>query len=188
MADVHPETLIAAAGPLLARVAEEKGFTRLAVFGSVARHRAREDSDIDLLVQPPPDTSIGDLLAMRHTFEQILGRPVDLVSYGGLRPDRDDDMTATGKRHDFMIDYEVGFDDEGNILGVDYLYAARCGFSSDLSGPVTDRAPMMKPTASRIATSSASARATATARSISCDRLMRWFGSAWLMTISKAVA
>jgi predicted nucleotidyltransferase len=92
LADVHPETLIAAAGPLLARVAEEKGFTRLAVFGSVARHRAREDSDIDLLVQPPPDTSIGDLLAMRHTFEQILGRPVDLVSYGGLRPDRDDDI------------------------------------------------------------------------------------------------
>ncbi len=49
-------------------------------------------------------------------------------------------MTATGKRHDFLIDYEVGFDDEGNILGVDYVYAARCGFSSDLSGPVTDRA------------------------------------------------
>lgn len=92
LADVHPETLIAAAGPLLARVAEERGFTRLAVFGSVARHRAREDSDIDLLVQPPPDTSITDLLAMRHTFEQILGRPVDLVTYGGLRPGRDDDI------------------------------------------------------------------------------------------------
>lgn len=92
LADVHPETLIAAAGPLLARVAEERGFTRLAVFGSVARHRAREDSDIDLLVQPPPDTSIGDLLAMRHTFEQILGCPVDLVTYGGLRPGRDDDI------------------------------------------------------------------------------------------------
>jgi len=57
-----------------------------------------------------------------------------------IRPDRDDDFTATGKRHDFLIDYEVGFDDEGNILGVDYMYAARCGFSSDLSGPVTDRA------------------------------------------------
>ncbi|WP_274630189.1 xanthine dehydrogenase molybdopterin binding subunit [Arvimicrobium flavum] len=57
-----------------------------------------------------------------------------------IRPDRDDDMTATGKRHDFVIDYEVGFDDDGNILGVDYVYAARCGFSSDLSGPVTDRA------------------------------------------------
>ncbi|MCO5064898.1 MAG: xanthine dehydrogenase molybdopterin binding subunit [Rhizobiaceae bacterium] len=57
-----------------------------------------------------------------------------------IRPDRDDDMTATGKRHDFLIDYEVGFDDEGNIHGVDFTFAARCGFSSDLSGPVTDRA------------------------------------------------
>ncbi|TIS84847.1 MAG: xanthine dehydrogenase molybdopterin binding subunit, partial [Mesorhizobium sp.] len=37
-------------------------------------------------------------------------------------------------------DYEVGFDDEGNILGVDFTYALRCGFSADLSGPVGDRA------------------------------------------------
>ena len=36
-----------------------------------------------------------------------------------IRPDRDDDMTATGKRHDFVIDYEVGFDDEGRIEAVD---------------------------------------------------------------------
>ncbi|MFC6488333.1 xanthine dehydrogenase molybdopterin binding subunit [Nitratireductor sp. GCM10026969] len=57
-----------------------------------------------------------------------------------LRPDRDDDMTATGKRHDFLIDYEVGFDEDGTILGADFTYAARCGFSADLSGPVTDRA------------------------------------------------
>ncbi|MBY8917801.1 xanthine dehydrogenase molybdopterin binding subunit [Nitratireductor sp. L1-7-SE] len=63
-----------------------------------------------------------------------LNRPVK------LRPDRDDDMTATGKRHDFLIDYEVGFDDEGAILGVDFTYAARCGYAADLSGPVTDRA------------------------------------------------
>jgi xanthine dehydrogenase large subunit len=57
-----------------------------------------------------------------------------------IRPDRDDDMSATGKRHDFIVDYEVGFDDDGTILGVDYHFAARCGFSADLSGAVTDRA------------------------------------------------
>ncbi|WP_284776082.1 xanthine dehydrogenase molybdopterin binding subunit [Agrobacterium sp. lyk4-40-TYG-31] len=57
-----------------------------------------------------------------------------------MRPDRDEDMTATGKRHDFRVDYELGFDDEGRIHAVDATYAARCGFSSDLSGPVTDRA------------------------------------------------
>lgn len=57
-----------------------------------------------------------------------------------LRPDRDDDMVATGKRHDFLNTYEVGFDDEGRILAVEGTFAARCGFSADLSGPVTDRA------------------------------------------------
>src|SRR5690606_14134222 len=57
-----------------------------------------------------------------------------------LRLDRDEDMTATGKRHDFAIDYDVGFDDDGRILGIDYTFALRAGFSADLSGPVGDRA------------------------------------------------
>ncbi len=56
-----------------------------------------------------------------------------------IRPDRDDDMIVTGKRHDFLVDYEVGFDDEGEICAVDATFAARCGSSADLSGPVTDR-------------------------------------------------
>ncbi len=57
-----------------------------------------------------------------------------------VRPDRDDDMIATGKRHDFRIDYDVGFDGEGRILAVDGVLTARCGFSVDLSGAVSDRA------------------------------------------------
>ncbi|WP_051625761.1 xanthine dehydrogenase molybdopterin binding subunit [Kozakia baliensis] len=57
-----------------------------------------------------------------------------------LRLDRDDDMMMTGKRHDFVVDYEVGFDDAGHILAVDMVLAARCGWSADLSGPVVDRA------------------------------------------------
>ena len=57
-----------------------------------------------------------------------------------IRPDRDQDMTATGKRHDFVVDYDVAFDAEGRIQAVEGSWAARCGYSSDLSGPVTDRA------------------------------------------------
>ena len=57
-----------------------------------------------------------------------------------LRPDRDDDFQITGKRHDFVIDYEVGFDETGRIHAVEGDFYARCGFSADLSGPVTDRA------------------------------------------------
>jgi len=56
-----------------------------------------------------------------------------------LRLDRDDDMIMTGKRHDFVIDYDVGFDDTGRIHGIDFMFASRCGFSADLSGPVNDR-------------------------------------------------
>jgi xanthine dehydrogenase large subunit len=56
-----------------------------------------------------------------------------------LRLDRDDDMIMTGKRHDFVIDYDVGFDATGRIHGIDFMFASRCGFSADLSGPVNDR-------------------------------------------------
>jgi len=57
-----------------------------------------------------------------------------------LRVNRDDDMMITGKRHDFRIDYEVGYDDEGHILGADITLLSRCGYSTDYSGPVNDRA------------------------------------------------
>ncbi len=65
---------------------------------------------------------------------QRTGRPVK------IRLDRDDDMTITGKRHAFLIDYDVGFDDEGRILGIDFMQAADCGYAPDLSDSVCDRA------------------------------------------------
>jgi xanthine dehydrogenase large subunit len=67
----------------------------------------------------------------RHT-----GRPVK------VRYDRDDDITITGKRHDYLVGYDVGFDPAGRILGLDLMFASRCGFSADLSGPVNDRTVM----------------------------------------------
>jgi len=57
-----------------------------------------------------------------------------------IRPDRDDDFSITGKRHDFVVDYDVGYTAEGKIQAVAATFAARAGFSADLSGPVTDRA------------------------------------------------
>ncbi len=65
---------------------------------------------------------------------QRTGRPAKCIY------DRDDDFMLTGKRHDFRIDYRVGFDDEGRILGLDVTQAARCGMSFDLSQPIADRA------------------------------------------------
>ena len=57
-----------------------------------------------------------------------------------LRPDRDDDMMITGKRHDFHYRYEVGYGEDGTIEGVSVDMTSRCGFSADLSGPVMTRA------------------------------------------------
>ena len=56
-----------------------------------------------------------------------------------LRLDRDVDMIMTGKRHDFVVDYDIGFDESGRIRGIDFTFASRCGISADLSGPVNDR-------------------------------------------------
>lgn len=63
----------------------------------------------------------------------ITGRPVK------LRLDRDDDMRMTGKRHDFEISYDVGFDEDGRILGIAFVQKLKCGFATDLSGAVADR-------------------------------------------------
>ncbi|MCI0516879.1 MAG: xanthine dehydrogenase molybdopterin binding subunit [Woeseiaceae bacterium] len=64
---------------------------------------------------------------------QKTGRPCK------LRLDRDDDMLMTGKRHDFVIDYEAGFDDSGRIDGIEFTFASRCGMSVDMSGAINDR-------------------------------------------------
>jgi len=63
-----------------------------------------------------------------------LDRPVK------LRPDRDDDFMITGRRHGFEYSYEVGFDDEGRVLGAEIDMVSNAGFSTDLSGPVMTRA------------------------------------------------
>lgn len=89
---VHPEALIEAAGPVLRTVAAERNYSQLGVFGSVARGQAREDSDIDLIVQPPEGTSSFDFIRFKQLIETILGREVDLISYDGLTPGLDDDI------------------------------------------------------------------------------------------------
>jgi xanthine dehydrogenase large subunit len=57
-----------------------------------------------------------------------------------LRLRRDDDMQATGKRHDFLFRYEIGFDDTGRIDAAVIDMAARSGNVADLSAGVVARA------------------------------------------------
>ena len=79
--------------------------------------------------------SQGNSLAVATAVVAMMtGRPAS------MRYDRDDDMMITGKRHDFRIDYRVGFDDDGRIEGIEFEQYCRCGWSIDLSLPVADRA------------------------------------------------
>lgn len=90
--EVHPEVLLEAAAPILRALAAERGYSRLAVFGSVARRQARQDSDIDLVVEAPAGTSSFGFVGFQQLIEQVLGREVDLIDYGGLKPSIDDDV------------------------------------------------------------------------------------------------
>ena len=92
LSGVHPELLLEAAAPVLKALAAEHGYERLAVFGSVARQQAHQHSDIDLLVEAPDGASSFDFLLFKRLIENVLGREVDLASYGGLKPDVDDDI------------------------------------------------------------------------------------------------
>lgn len=49
-------------------------------------------------------------------------------------------MIMTGKRHDFIAEFDVGFDEEGRVAGVAFELASRCGRSADLSAAINDRA------------------------------------------------
>jgi len=66
-------------------IACERGVTSVQVFGSVARGDARPDSDVDFLVQFEPGRSLLDLGGFLDEVEELLGRPVHVVSTGGLQ-------------------------------------------------------------------------------------------------------
>ncbi|PFG73561.1 nucleotidyltransferase family protein [Tepidiforma thermophila] len=55
------------------------------LFGSRARGEADEQSDIDLLVELEPGRTLLDLGGLQYELEQLLGRPVDVVTERGLK-------------------------------------------------------------------------------------------------------
>jgi xanthine dehydrogenase large subunit len=79
-------------------------------------------------VQPAQFAALA-ALAAHHT-----GRPVK------IRLDRDDDFLITGKRHDFAFHYDAASDANGRLAAFDLTLSSRCGFSTDYSHQVNDRA------------------------------------------------
>ena len=68
------------------RIAAMHGAMNVRVFGSVARGEARQDSDLDLLVDTGPETSSGFPVGLVLDLEEILGYKVEVVTEKGLNP------------------------------------------------------------------------------------------------------
>ena len=60
------------------------GVLRMDLFGSVARGQAHDDSDVDVLVDLAPGATYEQLFDLRERLQQLLGRPVDVVTRGGV--------------------------------------------------------------------------------------------------------
>jgi hypothetical protein len=68
-------------------ILKKYGVRRAGVFGSVVRGEAREDSDVDILVEiERDDISLLDFVGIKLELEEALGRKVDLVEYSAIKP------------------------------------------------------------------------------------------------------
>jgi hypothetical protein len=63
------------------------GVLDIALFGSTARNTARQDSDIDILVSFDGPANSARYFGVQFYLEDLLGRPVDLVTNKALRPE-----------------------------------------------------------------------------------------------------
>ena len=68
------------------RLRDDFGVKSLALFGSVARDEAKEDSDVDLLVDFDRPVGIFDLIQLQNHLELLLDRKVDVGTFDGLKP------------------------------------------------------------------------------------------------------
>ena len=62
------------------------GVRTLACFGSVARDEARNDSDIDILVEFTDRPDFTRFMTLKFYLEDLLGQRVDLVTRKALKP------------------------------------------------------------------------------------------------------
>ena len=62
------------------------GIKKAAIFGSFAKGKTKENSDIDILVEFPGNKSLLDLVDLKFALEEILGRKVDVLTYDSLHP------------------------------------------------------------------------------------------------------
>jgi uncharacterized protein len=66
------------------KIAANHGAYNVRIFGSVARGEAREDSDVDFLVEIEPKRSLFDYIALMQDLSELLGRKVDIAEPDNL--------------------------------------------------------------------------------------------------------
>jgi predicted nucleotidyltransferase len=76
---------LAQVGAEILAAANRHGATNVRVYGSVARGDAGAASDVDFLVDFEPGRSLLDLASLLVDLEDLLGRPVDVVTEPGLK-------------------------------------------------------------------------------------------------------
>jgi predicted nucleotidyltransferase len=69
------------------RVVESHRARNARVFGSVLHGQDTDRSDLDILIDPTPETTLFDIGAIRHGLSNMLGVPVDVLTPNAL-PDK----------------------------------------------------------------------------------------------------
>ncbi len=85
-ARVRPSEQLKSKRAQVLEIAQRRGLSNLRLFGSLTRGEDRDDSDIDLLVDLPPDATLWTLGAAKAELSSLLGSPVDLVPATDLKP------------------------------------------------------------------------------------------------------
>jgi predicted nucleotidyltransferase len=65
------------------------------VFGSALHGNDTDDSDLDILVDPTPETTLMDIGAIQYELTELLGIPVEVLTPGAL-PDQWRDKVIAG--------------------------------------------------------------------------------------------
>jgi uncharacterized protein len=77
---MKPSVALAAHRENILRVVESHHACNARVFGSVVHGQDTEESDLDILIDPTPETTLFDIGAIRHELLQLLGVPVDVLT------------------------------------------------------------------------------------------------------------
>jgi predicted nucleotidyltransferase len=89
--------------PQLLELYRQNAVSRLSLFGSFARGEAREDSDIDLLVEFSQRKSLLALVSLQRQLSAAIGRKVDLLTEAAISP-----YIRENVRRDLRTVYEAG--------------------------------------------------------------------------------